>query len=179
MRLFVAICLEDTIRDALCRASGALREKAQYGRFTHRENLHLTLAFIGETTRLRDAERAVASVQAAPFTLTVGGMGRFARPGGDLYWAGAQLCGPLANLQAQLADALRKQGFSLDGKPFRPHLTLARELRLSEPLDQRALAKLIPPMEMRVDRITLMKSERVQGRLTYTPLYQRQLEEPV
>ncbi|MFQ8599909.1 MAG: 2'-5' RNA ligase family protein [Oscillospiraceae bacterium] len=82
-------------------------------------------------------------------------------------------------MQAQLADALRKQGFSLDGKPFRPHLTLARELRLSEPLDQRALAKLILPMEMRVDRITLMKSERVQGRLTYTPLYQRQLEEPV
>ncbi|MFQ8599908.1 MAG: 2'-5' RNA ligase family protein [Oscillospiraceae bacterium] len=95
MRLFVAICLEDPIRDALCRASGALREKAQYGRFTDPENLHLTLAFIGETTRLRDAERAVASVQAAPFTLTVGGMGRFARPGGDLYWAALSCAGRL------------------------------------------------------------------------------------
>lgn len=179
MRLFVAICLEDAIRDALCRASGALREQAQFGRFTHRNNLHLTLAFIGETARLADAKRAMASVRAAPFSLTIGGMGRFARRGGDLYWAGAELCGPLAGLQAQVADALRKQGFSLDDKPFKPHLTLAREVRLSEPPDENALAKRIPQMGMRVERITLMKSERLQGKLTYTPLYHTLLEEQV
>ena len=56
-------------------------------------------------------------------------------------------------------------------------MTLAREVRLSDPPDENALAKRVPPMEMRVERITLMKSERLQGKLTYTPLYHTLLEE--
>jgi len=54
MRLFIAINFNDEIKDALCDASAELMAAAKRGRTPRRENLHLTLVFIGETTRVDD-----------------------------------------------------------------------------------------------------------------------------
>ena len=59
MRLFVAIRFSPAVEEALWTAVGDLRRQGA-GTFTRRENLHLTLAFIGETDRLEDARQAVA-----------------------------------------------------------------------------------------------------------------------
>ena len=90
MRLFVAIALSENMKKPLLRAISELRNVATQGNFTKEENLHLTLAFIGEvsTSRVADAKRALDKVSAHPFTLALdGGIGRFVRSGGDIYYA--------------------------------------------------------------------------------------------
>ena len=48
MRLFIAIQFEDEILDALTDFQGDLNAQGVTGNYTKRENLHITLAFIGE-----------------------------------------------------------------------------------------------------------------------------------
>ena len=169
MRLFVAILLEQPVREALACAMSRL--PLERGRLTPRENLHLTLAFLGETSRLPAAREALGRVEFSPFRLTLEGMGRFRRGGGDLIWAGAAPCPPLLDLQRALSGALTAAGFSLESRPFRPHLTLAREAVLSPGA---GLEGLLPPADQQVDRISQMRSERGNGRMIYTPLAHRE-----
>ena len=48
MRLFIAIELTDRIKDELCMIQKRIKLQGMKGNFTVRENMHLTLAFIGE-----------------------------------------------------------------------------------------------------------------------------------
>ena len=88
MRLFIAIGLDDPVKDLLCRAQRQLKRQALGGRFSRRENLHLTLAFLGEAPDIRRAAIALDQIPAAPFSLAVQGLGYFA--------SCAASCGPKA-----------------------------------------------------------------------------------
>lgn len=90
MRLFIAINFEEEVKNQLCEAIEQLRESSLQGNFTGRENLHLTLVFIGETQRADDIKHAMDAVRAEPFVLKIGGLGLFKRQGGDLYWMGVE-----------------------------------------------------------------------------------------
>ena len=57
MRLFTAINFDDNIKDALSAAISELKARGIRGTFTLRENLHLTLVFLGETPRVSDVRR--------------------------------------------------------------------------------------------------------------------------
>ncbi len=166
MRLFIAINFSDEIKSMLLDATETLKSQVLCGNFTRRENLHLTLAFIGETNRTTDVINCIDSVPASPFTLTFGGSGRF----GDIWWAGIKRSGELAALAENLQNALCGSGFSIEKREFRPHVTLARELK-----SDGRITLYIPPAVMTVNRISLMKSERVHGRLLYTEIYGRNL----
>lgn len=174
MRLFVAIQLEEPMKDALCAAIGRLKAAALQGSFTHRENLHLTLAFIGETNRLQAAKEALQGVVASPFTLTLAAPGRFKRPDGDLCWMGVQHTQALSALQVQVTERLTDAGFALEKRAFTPHLTLGRRVKLPPGFDWKALEQ-PAPASMAVGRVSLMLSERIAGRLTYTELYAKPL----
>ncbi len=168
MRLFVAICLTEACKDALCAASAQLRQHALRGNFSRRENLHLTLAFLGETARLDAAKRALGAVQAEPFSLRLAGLGRFRRGSGDLWWMGVSESGALTALQRQVYEALAAEGFSLEKRAFHPHLTLGREIILENGFDPTRAIR-IPPMGMQVAQISLMESRRISGVLQYIP----------
>ena len=80
MRLFAAIQLSPAVREALLTAQADLRRQGR-GSFPPPENLHLTLAFLGETADLPGARAALNAAACRPFTLAVGGtLGHF----GDL-----------------------------------------------------------------------------------------------
>lgn len=64
MRLFIAIRLDDSIRDALTEVQAALRRHRVGGNCTKIENLHLTLAFIGECG---DPDRVLEVMRTVPF----------------------------------------------------------------------------------------------------------------
>ena len=61
-----------------------MRRQGVRGNYTKIENLHLTLAFIGEYGDLDALNDALASVPLEPFRLALRGYGSF----GNLYWAG-------------------------------------------------------------------------------------------
>ena len=73
MRLFVAICFDEPCKDVLCAAIAGLKSHARQGNFSRRENLHLTLAFLGETNRIDSAKRALGSIRAESFAMELAG----------------------------------------------------------------------------------------------------------
>lgn len=177
MRLFIAINLNDEIKDHLTAAIRELSRKAENGNFTRRENLHLTLVFLGEvgTDRLGAVKSAMNRVKGEPFLLSFSGFGRFKRRGGDIHWAGIDKSEVLFDIRKQLAAEMEKAGFSLEDREYSPHLTLGREVRLSNPAE--SIYESLPPVkqEMTVSRISLMKSERIGGKLVYTEIYGKEL----
>lgn len=125
MRLFVAIDFPDDIKDQL----SALKAEIPTARWVGRDQMHLTLFFLGETERLPVAKNALKAIKDAPFDLTISGVGRF--PPGDrkpprVLWVGINPQPALTNLQASVTTALTTIGFQGEDRPFSPHLTLAR-----------------------------------------------------
>lgn len=170
MRLFVAILFSPQVREVLLGAIDSLRAQAVSGSFTRPENLHLTLAFIGESEDPEAAAKAVDAAAGPPFFLAVRGFGHF----GDLWWVGIEKNPALTGLAESLQESLRRHGFHVDKRPFRPHITLARRV---EPRGDVQLS--IPRTGMTVGRVCLMKSERIRGILTYTEIYGRELKSGV
>ncbi|MBE6037428.1 MAG: RNA 2',3'-cyclic phosphodiesterase [Clostridiales bacterium] len=140
MRLFIAINFSEELTRELLRAVHSLRQQSARGTFTRPENLHLTLAFIGETDRVNDAEAVLQKVCShhRSFPITLSGSGRFpgrdrstaasGRSEGDLYWAGLEKSPALSALAADLQQELRKAGFPIEERAFRPHITLGRRV---------------------------------------------------
>ncbi len=178
MRLFIAINFNEEIKDYLTSAIQELKKAASGGKFTHRENLHLTLVFLGELDpdKVGEIKSAMNRAGGRPFRLTLSGFGRFKRRGGDIHWAGVEKNQELAAIQKQLAFELETAGLVLEDREYSPHMTLGREVRLT---DQSAPSADIygrlaaENKEMTVKRISLMKSERINGKLTYTEIYGR------
>lgn len=166
MRLFIAVNFTDSFQAALLDVIRQLQEHGATGNFTRRENLHLTLAFIGESNNVAAVQRTLERISIAPFSLQLGEAGQF----NDLYWVGLKKSPPLARLAEFLRKDLLAQGFSIDRKPFRPHITIARQVQLDTPIHLS-----VAPTAMDVERVSLMCSERVNGRLTYTELYAKKL----
>jgi len=178
MRLFVAINFNEEIKNNLMEAIQILKLSSVKGNFTLRDNLHLTLVFIGEvgTEKVETIISALNRIKSEPFYLIFGGIGRFKRKGSDLYWVGIEKNEMLYSINNQLADELRKEGFDIEKREFKPHLTIGREVIVKDSFNQDNLIGLLPNVNMQVTTISLMKSERVKGILTYTEVYGKSLD---
>lgn len=176
MRLFYAILLEEQIRKDLCRSMQGMRQCFQSGRYSPEENLHLTLVFLGETppARLDAAKKSLDAVKATPFPLRIGGIGCFRRPGGDIYWAGVERTPALSNAYNSLCGELKSRDFPVEKRAFHPHLTLIRQAVLKTDCDRSVFA--VPTRSMEVCSLCLMLSERRDGAMVYTKLYEKELK---
>ena len=118
-----------------------------------RENLHLTLAFIGTVTpaQLESLLSLANDLQAEPFDLTLGQLGWWQRNG--IVWAGSRVVPPRQRrLLDEMTRALIAGGFAVDARPYFPHITLLRNGRCE------GLPELEKPISWRVDDITLVES---------------------
>jgi 2'-5' RNA ligase len=172
MRLFIGIALDDAARGFAARQAGELRG-ALDGNFTARDNYHITLAFLGmrggdELAALRRAMDAAA--RRAAFSVSIGGLGCFAKGKRQVVWMGVERTQALLDAQAALSKELRAAGVDFAGEDvYRPHITLARNCHMAE------LPVHSARMDMCVERITLFESARREGRLAYSPLYSARL----
>ena len=163
MRIFIAIRLTEAFKASIMDAQEELREQGVRGNFTRPENLHLTLAFIGETDRIDDIKAAVASVKLDPFVITTGQLDCF-NSRSRVLWMGIQGKEKVKALALRLRKALDKRGIDHDHGPFQPHITLVRQ-PTETPLDIKS-----EDASMTVREMEVMKSERIDGRLVYTTL---------
>jgi 2'-5' RNA ligase len=131
VRLFFAIELHDALRVALHHAVAPLRAAEPDLAWVGMEKLHLTMKFIGDVDeggmeRLAAAAGAVAA-QHRPFDLTLGGVGAFPNfRRARVVWMGVESEPRLELLHHDLEVACGDAGFEVEGRPFRPHITLAR-----------------------------------------------------
>ena len=77
MRLFIAINFDGEALDDLVRLQTELRDCGAEGNFTRPENLHLTLAFIGEYGNPDDVLDVMEIVPFRPIPLKVEGLWHF------------------------------------------------------------------------------------------------------
>lgn len=174
MRLFIAVKFDD-IMDEIIDVRESLRSQSKKGNFTRDENLHLTLAFLGEVpgSRISEIENIMEEVTEEPFEVEFNDIGCFKRrDGGDVWWIGCKKNRALSNVHKQLVDGLRESGFRIEKRPFKPHLTLGREVILKS---ESVFYEKKISMTSSVAGITLMLSDRVRGKLVYTPLYEKYL----
>lgn len=177
MRLFIAIRLETPVVEALWKTEGQLRSYAEKGSFPKKENLHLTLTFLGETENSRLAEQVLSAIDAAPFLLITAGAGRFdGKNNRDTYWAGIRENPALMALQEQLVHALRSNGCSLEERSYWPHVTLGRNVQIRKAFSLDEFAAEVPQMQMPVAHISLMRSEQIGGEHVYTEIYTKRLD---
>ncbi len=184
IRTFIAIELDDAHHRALADLQARLkRDHAARGvRWVAPENIHLTLKFLGdvESSRLLDLQRAVADVCAstAPFTLRIAGAGAFPdtrRP--NVVWVG--ISGEVeraAMLAQEIDEACAALGFAREARTFSPHLTLGRVRRDAAMGDRQKIGAMMANAnvgelgELRVERVSMMKSELRPGGSVYTRL---------
>jgi 2'-5' RNA ligase len=124
MRLFVALSIPDAVARALLLLQGGVPG----ARWQEREQLHLTLRFIGEVDG-RDAralEDALAGIDAPAFEMQLHGVGQFGNRQPHSLWAAARRNDLLEHLQRKVDTAIRRVGQPQDAHKFAPHVTLAR-----------------------------------------------------
>jgi len=170
-RLFIAVNFREPTRRALTALQAELRQSAARGSFTPPQNLHLTLAFLGECDEVQTeaAKEAMMELDHGSFSIEIDCLGRFRRDDGDIWWAGVGENAHLLRLQGDLTDKLKAQGFTLESRVYTPHITLAR--RVAANLQE----KTVSPFGETVTNIYLMKSEHIGGRLIYTPVWEKGL----
>jgi len=131
MRLFISVNFSSgTIRQLEAWQDG-LRQAGVSGHWRRGENLHVTLKFLDEVdiARLPGLLKVLAHCSSQPQTTAsaafIGGLGVFphlSRP--RILWAGLA-CPPLVAFQSRLEHSLAPLGFSVEARPFTPHITLA------------------------------------------------------
>ena len=124
MRLFVALALPDVIAQGLTM----LQAGVPGAHWQTREQLHLTLRFIGEVDG-RDAtaaDDALSLIDAPKFSLALKGVGEFGGKTPHALWAGVSDKEPVVFLQRKIETALQRAGLPPEQRKFLPHVTLAR-----------------------------------------------------
>lgn len=127
MRAFVALPMEKEALAALIAAQAPL----PFGKPVPEENLHLTLAYLGEVdgSVLEVLHDLLSSARFPAPEIAFGNLGTFAEMERGLVFAEVQQNDTLSALQAKVAQAARQAGADLPRRRFRPHVTLMRANR--------------------------------------------------
>ena len=124
MRLFVAIALPDSVADGLVMLQGGIPG----ARWSTREQLHLTLRYIGEVDG-RDAaaiDDALAAIRSPGFALELKGVGEFGGKNPRALWTGVRDDVAVSHLQRKVESAIQRAGRPPEERKFSPHVSLAR-----------------------------------------------------
>ncbi len=129
MRLFVALDIDDPIRERIARFVEGVRNFAPDARWAKEESLHVTLKFIGEQVEssVDRIKQALAATHGRSTQVVFRGHGFFPTPkSARVFWIGMEAGPELAALAVAVDANLAPLGIAKEEKKFTPHLTLAR-----------------------------------------------------
>lgn len=179
MRTFIAIELEEEVKDHLAEVQAETQKLCRKGNYVPKDNFHITLHFLGEIEEddmeyLQDAMYETAR-RNRPFTLTLDKIGFFPRGNKGIMWAGLEKSTHLQRLFSTLEKSLEQQGFARERKGLSPHITLGREVEPHRSFVDVQKSTKIEPMKVFVRSISLMESVRKGPKLVYVPLFRQNL----
>lgn len=173
MRLFISVNADQRLKKSLETLMKELAKIAK-GRFVPLENLHITLAFLGETSYEKEIKAAVCALDGKAFMIKLSGIGRFKNSKGDTLFAGVEKNENLFLLRENLYKNLISAKIPLDKRKFYPHITLVRGVFTEKPFELDNLSKSFAS-DMEINRISLMKSELTREGPVYTEIYSKSL----
>jgi len=171
VRAFVALELDERLREALGELQARLRPALGKVHLVRPEGIHLTLRFLGSTTpQQRDTMRPILAAAASacpPAEVSVSGLGTFPERGSPrVLWLGMSVPPSIDELQKACERAALRAGFEKEDRPFKAHLTLGR---WRDP----AARPELPATDLgttRLETLVLFQSELRTGGAVYTPL---------
>jgi 2'-5' RNA ligase len=140
MRCFLAVAVPEAVAGRMADLAARLRT----GHPLPPENLHLTLAFLGEQDRpaLEELHFALERLRPAPFPIEFGPLGTFGDAPSTVH-AEVRMSAPLRALHRAVQGAVFGAGITLDRRRFRPHVTIARLPRRLVADDLAAVARFL------------------------------------
>jgi len=161
VRLFFALWPPRATAAALT-AWAAEVQKQSGGRVTATDNIHLTLAFLGDADpdlAIRAAKHVTGRRHALPIETA-----KYVRRNEMVWVAPLALPTALAELVESLHGSLRQASFRLEERPFAAHVTLIRKARMPKTLPA------LPRVEWPVDEFLLVRSRTSPKGSTYEPV---------
>jgi len=158
VRLFLAINLEPAVRRAIIHATSTLRDAAPTLSWVDESRLHLTLKFFGEqqadvVTPLSKSLDDVAA-RHRTFAMHLGDVGAFPNfRRARVVWMGIARDPRLELLHHDVEVACERQGFELEGRAFRPHLTLGRVKPRADQAELRKLSRISRTIDFKEDSL--------------------------
>jgi 2'-5' RNA ligase len=129
VRTFIALDVEDAIREGISRFMDGVREFAPEVRWVNPQSLHVTLKFVGEkpADTVEQIKGALRQVYSAEFPISFRGHGFFpTTKSARVFWVGIEAGSPLIELASSIDAATAALGIEKEERAFSPHLTLAR-----------------------------------------------------
>lgn len=172
-RLFYAVWPDATLRAQLGAVIDWLQQSAT-GKWVRLDNLHLTLAFLGEVdaTRWPELGRIGADTTGAGFTVVFDRV-EFWPWNGILCLGSNETPEALKQLARSLAGRLGEARFAIESRPYRAHVTLARKGRA-----ERTRLELPEPVAWTARSFCLVESRREPEGSVYVPWETWPLEVP-
>ena len=161
MRLFIALQLSEEMKKTLVACMHDLKKQGVEGNYVSAQNLHVTLAFIGEYEDPSKVKAVMERVPFREFRMTLSEKGNF----GNTLWIGVKGNQKLKSYVRELRAALKENGIPCDNDEFIPHITLIRKSSARKPYPAH-----LTKTEMMVKKASLMKSVQKNGDVVYKEL---------
>lgn len=186
MRTFVAFEFDSLLKARIALIQDKLRKSSTNGRWTHTDNFHLTLKFLGETSieQCEKIEEQLASILDSFNTikLSLDEIGYF--PGDTeirVLWLGLKgNIEALQQLNNYIEDSMVKLGYKRERRKFNPHITLGRNIVLKDNFNM-LKEKVVEDCEysFTLSKISFIESQLLNGKRIYTPLKSYSLRKPL
>ena len=137
MRVFIALCLPQRTRENLTRSATEMKHFATRGNWVDEHNYHVTLHFLGEVAEndlmyVVDAMDKIKELPAMTLALDKFSVWR----GSDLICCKLRKNAQLTQLQQKLGENLEQNGFDVEHRPYRPHVTVCRKAAFELPFSE-------------------------------------------
>ena len=161
MRLFIGIKFDEKTMVLIDRIQGMLYNEGVKGNFTNKNNIHLTLSFLGEVNndKVDVLKKIIDSIDVSKInTIDITGIDVLK----DMIILNVNKSVELDNIYNDLVNKLSSNNFNIDKRPYFPHVTHVREKNKDYKKELNIKSKFT--------KITLFESTRINGVLTYIPL---------
>jgi RNA 2',3'-cyclic 3'-phosphodiesterase len=173
---FFAVKIPEETKLILKQKKEMLKENLPFNRWVHHEDLHITLAFLGNapteklSTAIDNVRQALSQSQG--FQLEINKLGIFGKiESPRIFWVDTKESNELQGVRTKVFTACTGAGFELETRPFKPHITLARKWAGDQPFQKNLLdvwRELQPePLLFTVNEVVLYQTH-----LDKTPKYE-------
>ena len=167
MRQFIALTFNSSFKEELVHIMDTLKEEGIQGKYYDSDNLHMTLAFFGETNRQDKIMEIIQSIPFPAITITINRIGHFKK----IYWVGIQENSELDTYVNILRNTLKEHNIPFDEKPFYPHITILRKAEEGDRTLQEVSTKDI--------KVELLQAHYLEEGLKYLPYREQELLEAI
>jgi 2'-5' RNA ligase len=175
MRLFISLNFKKEVIDQIKNVIHEVQLNSVQGKYVSDEHIHLTVEFLGEIqdNQLNLIKAIMDELEFGPFILNLTKIGYFKRREGNIYWLGVEDHDTLFNIHKKLHQRLLDQGFELEDREYKPHITIGRKVKLKDHFNPDELDDIVENIKIDINKVDLMKSEFIHGRLIHSIIYSR------